>query len=69
MTLLAAALNPKFAAIPAFTPAPGFAPPPVPPIYRTVELETGIHPRLVARFIDHLCRVYPERAKNRWEDA
>jgi hypothetical protein len=41
----------------------------VPPIYRTVELETGIHPRLVARFIDHLCRVYPERAKNRWEDA
>jgi hypothetical protein len=67
MTLLAAALNPKFAALPVFTPHPAFTPEPT-PIYDSL-CEGRVAPKLEHQFIQRLCRIYSYRINTVWEDA
>ena len=67
MTPLAAALNPKFAAIPVFVPHPAFTPEPT-PIY-TQLCENRVAPHLEHRFITRLTNVYLSRIKDVWDNA
>ena len=68
MTLLAAALNPKFAAIPVFTPHPAFAPEPT-PIYESIYKGRHPSPHLELRFIEQLTKKYSQALHKVWEDA
>jgi hypothetical protein len=68
MTLLAAALNPKFAAIPVFTPHPGFTPEPT-PIYDSIYKHRHPSPHLELRFIEQLTKKYSQALHKVWEDA
>ena len=62
MTLLASALNPKFAAIPVFTPEPT-------PIYDSIYKRRHPSPHLELRFIKHLAKTYSDSFHSVWEDA
>ncbi len=68
MTPLASALNPKFAALPVFTPHPAFAPEPT-PIYDSIYKGRRPSPHLELRFIEHLTKKYSQAVAAVWEDA
>jgi hypothetical protein len=68
VTLLASALNPKFAAIPLFTPHPAFTPEPT-PIYDSIYKGRNPSPHLELRFIEQLTKKYSQSLRKVWEDA
>lgn len=68
MTPLAAALNPKFAAIPVFVPHPAFTPEPT-PIYDSLYRGRRPSPHLELRFIEQLTKKYSQALPTVWDNA